>query len=60
MYNTESGVTAIDEIELKSTFVAKNWSISKQEQAASKQLQGDSRPAMFEIYGIKWRNVIYV
>ena len=60
MYNTESGVTAIDEIELKSTFVARNWSISKQEQVASKQLHGDSRPAMFEICNIIWTNVIYV
>ena len=49
MYKTESGVTAMEEIELKRAFVARNWSISKHEQAASRQLQGDSRPATIEI-----------
>ena len=50
IYNTESGVTAMEDIELNWALVAKYWSISKHEQAASKQLHGDSRPATIEIY----------
>ena len=50
MYRIESGVTAMDDMELKSTLVARNWSLSKHVQAASKQLHGDSRPATIEIY----------
>ena len=53
MYSTESGVTAMEEIELNRTFVARNWFISKHEQAASKQLHGDSRPATVEIWYIQ-------
>ena len=40
----------MEDIELNWALVAKYWSISKHEQAASKQLHGDSRPATIEIY----------